>query len=63
MELKERSKGGRPRINGQTRALVVRLYNEDELSCREIAQACNISKSSLHRIIREERRKAVNGEV
>ena len=64
MDLIDRgSRGGRPPISEETRALVVRLYNEDELTCKEIARACQISKSSLHRIIREERRRNENGEA
>lgn len=61
MEVIDRKKGGRPRISAETRELIVRLYNENEKSCAEIAEACQVSVASLHRIIREERRKA-NGE-
>lgn len=47
---------GRPRISQQTRDLVVRLYQEDEMTCQDIAIACNISIASLYSIIREWRR-------
>ena len=54
----ERKKGGRPRIGEETRKRIIELYNEDAMSCDEIASVCSVSKSSLHRIISEERRKA-----
>lgn len=44
---------GRPKIPQLTRDLVIRLYNEDEMSCKDIAIACNISIASLYSIIRE----------
>lgn len=44
---------GRPATNQATVKLVTRLYNEDEMTCEEIAMACNISKSTLFRILRE----------
>lgn len=50
-------KRGRPSISEATKALVIRLYNEDE-PCKRIAEACNISESSVFRIIRNERSKA-----
>lgn len=58
MELvtRERKPTGRPRICEATRDLVVRLYNEDEMTCREIAEACGISESSMYQILRERRR-------
>lgn len=52
----KRKPTGRPRINDATRALVVRLYNEDNnMTCKEIAKACQISESSMYQIIRERR--------
>lgn len=53
---------GRPRISIETKNLVVTLYNEDKLSCAEIARSCGISKASVFRIIRERRQKLDNGE-
>lgn len=55
MEIIKRKPGGRPKINDATKDLVVKLYNEDTMSCLEIAKACNISKSSVFRIIAERR--------
>lgn len=55
MEIRERKPTGRPRINKATADLVVRLYNEDNMTCAEIAQACNISRASVFRIVRERR--------
>lgn len=46
---------GRPSINEETKDLVVRLYNEDTMTCMQIAKACNISKASVFRIINERR--------
>ena len=45
MEIKRR-KVGRPSINDETKKLVVRLYNENEMTCGEIAAACQRSMSS-----------------
>lgn len=59
---KEKAKG-RPPINDKTKALVVRLYVEDEMSCADIAKACNISARSVFRIINERQvNKTENGE-
>ena len=55
MEIRKRKPTGRPPINDITKSLVVKLYNEDNMTCEEIAEACNISKSSVFRIIRKER--------
>lgn len=55
MEIIKRKPTGRPRISEETRNLVIRLYNEDSMTCQQIAKACNISESSLHRIINERR--------
>lgn len=49
---------GRPRISQQTRDLVIRLYKEDEMTCQDIATACNISIASLYSIVREWRNNA-----
>lgn len=53
--IKKRKPTGRPKINNETQDLVIRLYNEDSMTCDEIAKACNISRSSVFRIIRERR--------
>lgn len=58
---KVKKSNGRPPISKETKDLVVRLYNEDELTCVEIAKACNISKASVFRIMNERRAEA-NGE-
>lgn len=58
---KEIKKVGRPTVNEKTRDLVVRLYKEDEMTCSEIATACNISMSSVFRIMRKYKKGAVNG--
>ena len=63
MEIIRRKRGGRPRISEATKDLVVKLYNEDKLSCVEIARACNISKSSVFRIMNERRAKAEDAET
>lgn len=55
MEIKHRKPTGRPRVNEATRELVVRLYAEDKMTCKDIAKACNISESSVFRIMRERR--------
>ena len=57
MKVIERKKGGRPKITEATRRRIVELYNEDKMTCEEIARACAVSLSSLHRIISEERKK------
>lgn len=46
---------GRPRVNELTRELVGRLYDEDKMSVKEIAQSVNIGEASVYRIIRERR--------
>lgn len=56
MVIERKNRGGRPSISEETKALVVRLYNEDSMTCKDIAAACRISEASLHRIIRERRR-------
>lgn len=52
MEIKRR-RVGRPSISDETKKLVVRLYNENEMTCGEIAAAVQISMSSLFRILKE----------
>lgn len=54
MEIKRR-RVGRPSISDETKKLVVRLYNENEMTCGEIAAACQISMSSLFRILMDRR--------
>lgn len=55
MEIKHRKQTGRPRLSEETRELVVKLYVENEMTCKDIAIACNISESSVFRIMRERR--------
>lgn len=62
MEIKKRKPTGRPPINEETKNLVVRLYNEDKMTCVEIAKACNIGKTSVFRIIKERRKLSVEEE-
>ena len=53
-QVKQRRKPtGRPPINETSKDLVVRLYNEDTMTVRQIAEACNISERSVYRIINE----------
>lgn len=61
MEIRKRKPTGRPPINDTTKNLVLRLYDEDGMTCAEIAKACNISRSSLFRIV-QERSKEKNGD-
>lgn len=58
MEIRKRKPTGRPPINEETKDLVVRLYNEDTMTCVQIAKACNISKASVFRIMNERRQKS-----
>lgn len=48
--------GRPPKITDVTRDLIIRLYNEDK-PCDYIADACNISVSSVFRVLREERKR------
>lgn len=50
----EKRKGRR--LKQATRDLVIKLYNENELTCKEIASACNISERSIYTIIAEARK-------
>lgn len=50
---RKRKPTGRPSINDTSKDLVVRLYNEDTMTCKQIAEACNISERSVYRIIKE----------
>lgn len=53
-KVKQRRKPtGRPPINETSKDLVVRLYNEDKMTVRQIAEACNISERSVYRIVNE----------
>lgn len=52
----KRERAGRPPIGAATRALVIRLYEEREMTCKEIADACQISERSLYRVVREGRK-------
>lgn len=49
-------KKGRPPISVDTKNKVLELYNEDEITCNEIAKECNISRASVFRIISELRK-------
>lgn len=57
--MQAKRKVGRPRIDEKTRNLVVTLYNQDNLTCEQIAKACNIGRTSVFRIINE--RSVTNG--
>lgn len=50
-----KNRGGRPQINEETKKLVARLYDEDEMTCAQIARACNIGEASVFRIMKERR--------
>lgn len=56
--VRKRKPTGRPPISEETKDLVVRLYNEDTMTCVQIAKACNISKASVFRIVNERRQKS-----
>lgn len=51
--IRRRKPTGRPPISKETKDLVVRLYNEDSMTCKQIAKSCNISERSIYRIINE----------
>ena len=51
-DLKKRT--GRPPISEEVKDLVVELYKTD-MKCGDIARKCNISKTSLFKIIKERR--------
>lgn len=52
-KVEKEKKLGRPKINENARALVCKLYDEDEMTCGQIAKACNISSRSVYRILQE----------
>ena len=56
-KIRTTKKTGRPSISTETKDLVWKLYNEDEMTCAEIAKTCNIGVSSLYNIINERRAK------
>ena len=62
MEIRKRKSTGRPPIGEATKSLVIRLYNEDKMTCADIAKACNISRSSLFNIINERKKEYGNEE-
>jgi helix-turn-helix domain of resolvase len=51
-DLKKRT--GRPPISEELKDLVVELYKTD-MKCEDIARKCNISKTSLFKIVKERR--------
>lgn len=53
MEIRKRKPTGRPPINQNTKDVVWKLYNEDTMTCKQIAEACNISLRSVYRITSE----------
>lgn len=53
MTRRGKNRGGRPSIHKETKDLVCKLYDEDRMTCEQIAKACNISVSSLYNILRE----------
>lgn len=53
MEKRKRKPTGRPPINQNTKDVVWKLYNEDAMACKQIAEACNISLRSVYRITSE----------
>lgn len=55
MEIKKRKPTGRPPISETIKNAVIKLYNDDSMTCEDIAKVCNISKSSVFRIIKKER--------
>ena len=59
-KIRTTKKTGRPSIPPETKDLVWKLYNEDKMTCVEIAKACNIGVSSLYNIVNE--RRAQNGD-
>ena len=60
MKIIKKKKGRR--TNQATKDLVIKLYNEDELTCKEIANACNISERTLYTIVAEARREQEDDE-
>ena len=44
-------KKGRRGISENTKQTVQKLYNEDNMTCEEIAKVCGISRSSVFRIM------------
>lgn len=44
-------KKGRRGISENTKQTVEKLYNEDNMTCDEIAKACGISRASVFRIM------------
>lgn len=47
-----KTRRGRPRLATERADLIVRLYNED-MPIREIAKSCNVSTSTIYRVLRE----------
>lgn len=49
-----KTRKGRPRLTEERADLIVKLYNED-MTIREIAKSCNVSTSTIYRVLRERR--------
>lgn len=60
---KKGRKKGRRGITEDIKNRVENLYNNDNLTCVEIAKVCNISESSVFRIMRERRQIMHNEET
>lgn len=58
--IKRGNRGGRPRIKDDIKQLAIKLYDEDHMTCKQIAKMCQISEASLYKLLRE-RRKGYNG--
>lgn len=55
-KIKTRKPTGRPKLEEQIRTSVIQLYNQNTMTCKEIANACGICRQSVYNIINEERR-------
>lgn len=51
---------GRPRISDVKKNLILRLYGEDNLTVKQIAEACGVSRASVFRILKEKERSAAD---
>ena len=46
--------GGRPKIDSETRAEILRLRNTKNLSLRDISEACHVSLGTVHKYIKSQ---------